>query len=199
MPPGTRDLLASVLGERPLVTSPADPVVAPVAPPPPPQGPPGPWRLTARVGASQLQISNQPESRVIRKVELETYLRGVSPGDSSLLCRCARLRHRPRSAAAPLLGGEQVESGANHLSVTGQRGAPAERLDRALGGLLEQGLQRLTLRGTGLLQLPPQPAPIELNHLIAAAIPVDAEGIAERRGPAHIDLARRDTRRLASV
>jgi archaeosine-15-forming tRNA-guanine transglycosylase len=35
--------------------------------------------LTARVGASQLQISNQPELRVIRKVELETYLRAGKP------------------------------------------------------------------------------------------------------------------------
>jgi hypothetical protein len=35
--------------------------------------------VTARVGASQVQISNQHESRVIRKVEQETYLRAGKP------------------------------------------------------------------------------------------------------------------------
>jgi len=79
MPPATRDLLASVLGERPLPSTPAGAVAAPVAPSPPPNGPPGPWRVTARVGASQVQISNQHESRVIRKVEQETYLRAGKP------------------------------------------------------------------------------------------------------------------------
>jgi len=56
--PATRDLLASVLGEKPISSDPA-----------------GPWRVTARISGGLVQISNNHESRVICKQELETYLR----------------------------------------------------------------------------------------------------------------------------
>ncbi len=39
-----------------------------------PSGPAGPWRVTARITGGLLQISNNHESRVIRKAELERYL-----------------------------------------------------------------------------------------------------------------------------
>ncbi len=42
---------------------------------PPPQVPPGPWRVTARISGGLVQISNNHESRVIRKAEVEAYLR----------------------------------------------------------------------------------------------------------------------------
>jgi hypothetical protein len=63
MPPATRgaatrDQLGSTLGEK--LT---------------PSGPAGPWRVTARISGGLVQISNNHESRVIRKEEVETYLR----------------------------------------------------------------------------------------------------------------------------
>lgn len=36
--------------------------------------PAGPWRVTARISGGLVQISNNHESRVIRKAEVETYL-----------------------------------------------------------------------------------------------------------------------------
>jgi hypothetical protein len=62
MPPATRDQLGSVLGEKPFSSEPA-----------------GPWRVTARISGGLLQISNNHESRVIRKAEVETYLRKCKP------------------------------------------------------------------------------------------------------------------------
>jgi len=87
MPPSTRDLLASVLGELP----PA--VTAPACPPPHlsspqqkvPQSGPGLWRVTAKVSGGKVQISNHQESRVVPKEQVELYLRGHGP--RSLACR----------------------------------------------------------------------------------------------------------------
>ena len=58
MPTANRDLLGSALGEKPT-----------------PSGPAGPWRVTARISGGLVQISNHHESRVIRKAEVEAYLR----------------------------------------------------------------------------------------------------------------------------
>jgi len=44
-----------------------------------PSGPAGPWRVTARISGGLVQISNNHESRVIRKAEVETYLRKGKP------------------------------------------------------------------------------------------------------------------------
>jgi len=87
MPPSTRDLLASVLGELP------PPVTAPAGPPPHPRPPqpkaaqsePSLWRVTAKVSGGQVQISNNLESRVVRKEQVELYLRGHGP--KVLTCR----------------------------------------------------------------------------------------------------------------
>jgi hypothetical protein len=46
---------------------------------PMPSDPTGPWRVTARITGGLVQISNNHESRVIRKAELETYLRKGKP------------------------------------------------------------------------------------------------------------------------
>jgi len=72
MPPATRgaatrgsangDLRGPVLGEQPM-----------------PSDPTGPWRVTARITGGLVQISNQHESRVIRKAEAEAYLREGKP------------------------------------------------------------------------------------------------------------------------
>jgi hypothetical protein len=71
MPPATRgsangastgDLLSSALSEKPVPSVPA-----------------GPWRVTARISGGLVQISNHHESRVIRKAEVETYLRKGKP------------------------------------------------------------------------------------------------------------------------
>ena len=71
MPPATRgaatgavtgDLLGSALGEQPM-----------------PSDPTGPWRVTARITGSLVQIGNQHESRVIRKAEAEAYQREGKP------------------------------------------------------------------------------------------------------------------------
>jgi hypothetical protein len=58
----TSDRLGSVLGEKPISSEPA-----------------GPWRVTARVSGGLVQISNNHESRVIRKAEVEAYLRKGKP------------------------------------------------------------------------------------------------------------------------
>ncbi|WP_143593581.1 hypothetical protein [Synechococcus sp. 1G10] len=55
---GAREALAALLGEAP--AEPAEP---------------GPWRATAAMTGGLVQISNNRESRVIRKAELESYLR----------------------------------------------------------------------------------------------------------------------------
>ena len=44
-----------------------------------PTGPAGPWRVTARISGGLLLISNNHESRVIRKAEVEAYLRKGKP------------------------------------------------------------------------------------------------------------------------
>ena len=67
MPPvtcgaATRDQLDSALGEKPMSSGPA-----------------GPWRVTARISGGLVQISNNNESRVIRKAEVEAYLRKGKP------------------------------------------------------------------------------------------------------------------------
>ena len=46
---------------------------------PTPSGPAGPWRVTARISGGLVQISNLHESRVIRKAEVEAYLRKGKP------------------------------------------------------------------------------------------------------------------------
>ena len=53
----TGDRLGSALGEKPK-----------------PSGPAGPWRKTARISGGLVEISNQHESRVIRKAEVEPYM-----------------------------------------------------------------------------------------------------------------------------
>jgi hypothetical protein len=42
-------------------------------------GPTSPWRVTARISGGLVQISNNHESRVIRKAEVEAYLRKGKP------------------------------------------------------------------------------------------------------------------------
>jgi hypothetical protein len=80
MPPSTHDLLAEVLGERPLTTetsvvaSPHSPSAAAAA-----DLSPGPWRVTAQMHGGRVQISNNRESRVVPKAQVETYLRGHGP------------------------------------------------------------------------------------------------------------------------
>jgi hypothetical protein len=44
-----------------------------------PSGPAGPWSVTARISGGLVQISNNHESRVIRKAEVEAYLRKGKP------------------------------------------------------------------------------------------------------------------------
>ncbi|MGL6135144.1 MAG: hypothetical protein ACRC1L_13295, partial [Prochlorococcaceae cyanobacterium] len=75
-PPSTRDLLASVLGELPQAQLPP-----PVQPPPQPTCTVvrGPWRVSAKVSSGQVQISNNLESRVVPKEQVEVYLRGHGP------------------------------------------------------------------------------------------------------------------------
>jgi hypothetical protein len=74
-----REQLAGLLGESPAVAvlEPAPPLVSPAASPR--EGPAGPWRVTASISGGLVQISNQHESRVIRKAEVETYLRKGRP------------------------------------------------------------------------------------------------------------------------
>ena len=78
MAPTTRDLLAEVLGERQLTeTLSAPPPSRPAASSA--DAAPGPWRVTAQVHGGRVQISNNRESRVVRKAEVEVYLRGHGP------------------------------------------------------------------------------------------------------------------------
>lgn len=80
MPPSTRDLLASVLGELPPPATPADlPPEQKLLETARPPGTPGPWRVTAKVSGNQVQISNNIESRLVPKDQLEMYLRGSRP------------------------------------------------------------------------------------------------------------------------
>ena len=87
MPPSTRDLLASVLGELPVgasepasvQTAPAPASPHPSRPPEPLTAHPGPWRVTAKMSGNQVQISNHRESRVVPKEQVEVYLRGHGP------------------------------------------------------------------------------------------------------------------------
>ena len=58
----TRHHLGSSLGEKPISSGQA-----------------GPWRVTARISGGLVQISNNHESRVIRKAEVEAYLRKGKP------------------------------------------------------------------------------------------------------------------------
>ncbi len=44
-----------------------------------PSCPAGSWRVTARISGGLAQISNLHESRVIRKAEVEAYLRKGKP------------------------------------------------------------------------------------------------------------------------
>ena len=73
MPETARDLLASLLGESPQQ--------APAVPGPPQEhplrarGPAGPWRVTASATGGRVQIINNHESCLIRKLHLDGYLR----------------------------------------------------------------------------------------------------------------------------
>lgn len=67
MPPATRGSstgarLGPVLSEKTMPSEPA-----------------GPWRVTARISGGLVQISNHHESRVIRKAEVEAYIRKGKP------------------------------------------------------------------------------------------------------------------------
>jgi hypothetical protein len=63
MPPAIRGAAnGSALGEKPVPSVPA-----------------GHWRVTARISGGLVQISNNHESRVIRKAEVESYLRQGKP------------------------------------------------------------------------------------------------------------------------
>lgn len=67
MPPASRGSstgarLGPVLSQKPISSDPA-----------------GPWRVTARISGGLVQISNNHESRVIRKAEVEAYLRKGKP------------------------------------------------------------------------------------------------------------------------
>ncbi len=86
----TRDLLASVLGElpagEPAQQQPA--VLLPALKSQPtallklqqqPVDSPGLWRVTAKLSGGMVQISNNRESRVVRKDQIELYLRGHGP------------------------------------------------------------------------------------------------------------------------
>ena len=78
MPPSTRDLLAAVLGERPLTTEKSI-NASPHSPSAAADPSPGPWRVTAQMHGGRVQISNNRESRVVPKAQVETYLRGHGP------------------------------------------------------------------------------------------------------------------------
>jgi hypothetical protein len=73
-----RENLAELLGEAPAaaVLQPEQPKV--VAPPRA-TGTAGPWRVTASITGGLVQISNHHESLVIRKAEVEAYLRKGKP------------------------------------------------------------------------------------------------------------------------
>ena len=73
MPETALDLLASLLGEspQPAPAAPAQPQEHPLRA----RGPAGPWRVTASASGGRVQISNNHESRLIPKAQLESYLR----------------------------------------------------------------------------------------------------------------------------
>ena len=73
MPATARDLLASLLGESPQQAQPAP--AQPQERPLRARGPAGPWRGTASASGGRVQISNNHESRLIPKAQLEGYLR----------------------------------------------------------------------------------------------------------------------------
>ena len=73
MPEKARDLLASLLGESPQQAPAAS--AQPKEHPLRARGPAGPWRVTASASGGRVQISNNHESRLIRKLHLDGYLR----------------------------------------------------------------------------------------------------------------------------
>jgi hypothetical protein len=79
MNPSGREQLAGLLGETPAVAVLEPEQVQAVATQPSATGPAGPWRETASITGGLVQISNHHESRVIRKAEVETYLRQGKP------------------------------------------------------------------------------------------------------------------------
>jgi hypothetical protein len=74
-----REHLAELLGEAPAAAVLQPEQMHSVAAPPRATGPAGPWRVTASITGGLVQISNNHESRVIHKVEVETYLRKGKP------------------------------------------------------------------------------------------------------------------------
>ena len=73
MPATVRDLLASLLGESPQQAPAAS--AQPQEHPLRAKGTAGPWRVTASASGGRVQISNNHESRLIRKLHLDGYLR----------------------------------------------------------------------------------------------------------------------------
>lgn len=73
MPATARDLLASLLGESPQQAQPAP--AQPQEHPLRARGPAGPWRVTASASGGRVQISNNHESRLIRKLHMDGYLK----------------------------------------------------------------------------------------------------------------------------
>ena len=73
MPATARDLLASLLGESPQQAQPAP--AQPQEHPLRTRGPAGPWRVTASASGGRVQISNNHESRLIRKLHMDGYLK----------------------------------------------------------------------------------------------------------------------------
>ena len=74
-----REHLAELLGEAPAAAVLQPEQMHSVAAPPRATGPAGPWRVTASITGGLVQISNNHESRVIRKAEVEAYLRKGKP------------------------------------------------------------------------------------------------------------------------
>ena len=73
-----REQLAGLLGESAVAVLEPEQVQT-VAAQPSATDPAGPWRVTASITGGLVQISNHHESRVIRKAEVETYLRKGKP------------------------------------------------------------------------------------------------------------------------
>ncbi|MCT0249061.1 hypothetical protein [Synechococcus sp. CS-205] len=71
--------MAGLLGETPAVAVLEPEQVQAVATQPSATGAAGPWRVTASITGGLVQISNHHESRVIRRAEVETYLRQGKP------------------------------------------------------------------------------------------------------------------------